>query len=96
MGKEFEARNLIEDEDDGESEKSSDVDMDDEEWRSKRIEQLFPVRPVRVRHEDVETVKEKYKKLFQKSQLVNHPQCEDRACRNRITILFGRKRKASQ
>lgn len=31
--------------------------MDDEEWRSKRIEQLFPVRPVRVRHEDVETVK---------------------------------------
>lgn len=57
MGREFEAHNLIEDEDDGESEKSSDVDMDDEEWRSQRIEQLFPVRPVRVRHEDVEIVK---------------------------------------
>ncbi|CAI4037756.1 hypothetical protein SMKI_04G0890 [Saccharomyces mikatae IFO 1815] len=57
MGREFEAQNLIEDVDDNESEKSSDVDMDEEEWRSKRIEQLFPVRPVRVRHEDVETVK---------------------------------------
>ncbi|CAI4057307.1 hypothetical protein SKDZ_04G0910 [Saccharomyces kudriavzevii ZP591] len=57
MGREFDANNLIEDEDEGENGKSSDVDMNDEAWGSKQIEQLFPVRPVRVRHEDVENVK---------------------------------------
>ncbi|KOH00223.1 DNA-directed RNA polymerase III subunit C53 [Saccharomyces eubayanus] len=57
MGREFDAHNLIEVEEEEDSGKGSDVDMDDEAWGTKRIEQLFPVRPIRVRHEEVDTVK---------------------------------------
>lgn len=57
MGREFDTHNLIEVEEEEDNGKGSDVDMDDEAWGTKRIEQLFPVRPIRVRHEDVDTVK---------------------------------------
>lgn len=40
-----------------EDEIESDVELDEEALQAKRIEELFPVRPVRVRHDDVDVLK---------------------------------------
>lgn len=53
MGREFK----IGQDDFDKDEVESDVELDEEAAQSKRIEELFPVRPVRVKHEDVEALK---------------------------------------
>lgn len=40
-----------------EDEVESEVELDEEALQAKRIEELFPVRPVRVRHDDVDVLK---------------------------------------
>lgn len=58
MGREYTTHNTTED---IEVISDDDGDMDDSALQAKRIEQLFPVRPVRVRHGDVEQAKSELK-----------------------------------
>lgn len=53
MGREYKVGHDKFDEDDIES----DVELNEEALQAKRIEELFPVRPVRVRHDDVDALK---------------------------------------
>lgn len=53
MGREYKVGHDKFDEDDVES----DVELNEEALQAKRIEELFPVRPVRVRHDDVNVLK---------------------------------------
>lgn len=52
MGREYKVYEINEDDDE-----PSDVDMDEEAVQSKRVADLFPVRAVRVKHEDMEIIK---------------------------------------
>ncbi|QLQ79155.1 hypothetical protein HG537_0B05030 [Torulaspora globosa] len=54
MGREY-AVHEIDDDNDYESDEIGE--MDEEALQAKRVEELFPVRPVRIRHEDIEVVK---------------------------------------
>ncbi|CCD22361.1 DNA-directed RNA polymerase III subunit C53 NDAI_0A02030 [Naumovozyma dairenensis CBS 421] len=58
MGREYGSHTVVEEEkEEGNSGGDSDIEMDEDALQAKRIEQLFPVRPVRIRHEDIEQVK---------------------------------------
>ncbi|SMN18285.1 similar to Saccharomyces cerevisiae YDL150W RPC53 RNA polymerase III subunit C53 [Maudiozyma saulgeensis] len=56
MGREYTTANFKQDDSDAEEE---DLDMEEEAVQRRRIEELFPVRPLRIRHEDVEVVEQK-------------------------------------
>ncbi|CCF56396.1 hypothetical protein KAFR_0B00980 [Kazachstania africana CBS 2517] len=53
MGREYSVHEHAEDE----PSDVSDAELDEQEVQARMIEQMFPVRPVRIRHEDVEAVK---------------------------------------
>ncbi|GAV55164.1 hypothetical protein ZYGR_0AS04880 [Zygosaccharomyces rouxii] len=52
MGKEYSIHDLNGSEDEGEE----TPDMDEETWRALKTEELFPIRPVRYRHQDLEVL----------------------------------------
>ena len=56
MGREYTSTNFKQDDSDAEEE---ELDMEEEAVQRRRIEELFPVRPLRIRHEDVEVLENK-------------------------------------
>lgn len=56
MGREFTSSNYQQDNSDIEDE---DADMEEDAVQRRRIEELFPVRPLRIRHEDIEVIEHK-------------------------------------
>lgn len=56
MGREYAVHDI-----DGEDEDDSDEigELDEEALQARRVEELFPVRPLRIRHEDIEVVEKK-------------------------------------
>lgn len=56
MGREYTASNFEQDNSDMEDE---ELDMEEDAVQRRRIEELFPVRPLRIRHEDVEELEQK-------------------------------------
>ena len=56
MGREYTASNFEQDNSDIEDE---ELDMEEDAVQRRRIEELFPVRPLRIRHEDVEELEQK-------------------------------------
>jgi len=56
MGREYTTANFKQDDSDIEEE---ELDMEDDAVQRRRIEELFPVRPLRIRHEDVDVVEQK-------------------------------------
>lgn len=56
MGREYTAGNFEQDNSDVEDE---ELDMEEDAVQRRRIEELFPVRPLRIRHEDVEELEHK-------------------------------------
>lgn len=58
MGREY-AVHDVDDEDDNEENSDGSGELDDEALQARRVEELFPVRPLRIRHEDVEVVENK-------------------------------------
>lgn len=56
MGREYTSTNFQQDDSDAEEE---ELDMEEEAIQRRRIEELFPVRPLRIRHEDVEVLENK-------------------------------------
>lgn len=63
MGREYTVHELTEDNYE-EEEFDSDVNMDDEAWQAKRVEELFPIRPIRIRHDDLDTVQKEVQDSF--------------------------------
>lgn len=58
MGREYAVHN-IEDEDENDENSDGSGDLDEEALQARRVEELFPVRPLRIRHEDLEVVEKK-------------------------------------
>lgn len=57
MGREYIVHEVADDDDEVESDNSGE--LDEEALQAKRVEELFPVRPLRIRHEDLEVVEKK-------------------------------------
>lgn len=57
MGREYVIHEIADDDDEVESDNSGE--LDEEALQAKRVEELFPVRPLRIRHEDLEVVEKK-------------------------------------
>lgn len=53
MGREYSVHDLVGDEDDDEADSP---EMDEQAWRAMKTEELFPIRPVRYRHQDMEVL----------------------------------------
>lgn len=63
MGREYTVHEL-KDKNDAEEDSDSDVNMDEEAWQAKKVEELFPIRPIRIRHDDLDTVQKEIKDSF--------------------------------
>lgn len=57
MGREYVVHEIPDDDDEVESDNSGE--LDEEALQARRVEELFPVRPLRIRHDDLEVVEKK-------------------------------------
>lgn len=70
MGKEYSIHDLVGDE---EEDEADSTEMDEETWRAMKTEELFPVRPVRYRHQDLEVLQNAKQDAYSSAYATREP-----------------------